>query len=159
MADRKSQSITFKLPCTAFLRELKNALTKENSSAELTVIQDLGGSEFLVEFAKKKHAEEFTDSSIDFNEIHIQCHPPHGYYINVSIIGLCTYVPDYQVVYTLQDFGEIKGDIIRLKYQTDHELTGLENGNRLARMVLMKPSVPYSLKIISEWCRIIYNNQ
>ena len=35
----------------------------------------------------------------------------------------------------------------------------MENGNRLAKMVLSKPSIPYSLKIDGEWCRIIHNDQ
>lgn len=49
--------------------------------------------------------------------------------------------------------------MIRLKYKADHDLAGLENGNRLVRMVLSTPSIPYSLKIADEWCRIIHNNQ
>ena len=49
--------------------------------------------------------------------------------------------------------------MIRLKYKADHDLAGLENGNRLVRMVLTTPSIPYSLKIADEWCRIIHNNQ
>ena len=31
--------------------------------------------------------------------------------------------------------------------------------NRLVRMVLTKPSIPYSLKIDGEWCRIIHNHR
>ena len=49
--------------------------------------------------------------------------------------------------------------MIRLKYKADHDLAGLENGNRLVCMILNKPTIPYSLKIGNEWCRIIHNNQ
>jgi len=43
----------------------------------------------------------------------------------------------------LSEYGELKSDVIRLKYKTDHDLAGLENGNRLMKMVLDKPSIPY----------------
>ena len=59
----------------------------------------------------------------------------------------------------LEEFGEIKSDVIRLKYKRDHDFAGIENGNRLVRMVLTKPSIPYSLKIDGEWCRIIHNHR
>ena len=35
----------------------------------------------------------------------------------------------------------------------------MENGNRLVKMVLTKPSIPYSLRIDGEWCRVIHNDQ
>ena len=44
-------------------------------------------------------------------------------------------------------------------YKANHEVAGLENGNRLLRMVLTSPSIPYSLQIGGEWCRVIHNNQ
>ena len=74
-------------------------------------------------------------------------------------MGLRAYVEDQDIVDTLNQYGEIKGEVIRLKYKNDHDLAGLENGNRLVRMVLTKPSIPYSVKIADEWCRIIHNNQ
>ena len=49
--------------------------------------------------------------------------------------------------------------VIRLKYKQGHDLEGLENGNRLLRIVLTAPSIPYSIRIGGEWCRIIHNNQ
>ena len=100
------------------------------------MIQDLGGGEFLIEFASKTHAEEFIDSGIDFNEIHLNFNPPHGYYVNVSILGLRAYIDDEKVIEALSEYGEIKCEVIRLKYKIDHELAGLENGNCLVRMVL-----------------------
>ena len=55
--------------------------------------------------------------------------------------------------------GEVKGAGIRLKYKADHAFAGLENGNRLIKMVLEKRSIPYSLRIGGEWCRVIHNDQ
>ena len=84
---------------------------------------------------------------------------PRGYYVNVSVMGLRAYVEDKALIKALVPYGDIKGEVIRLKYKADHDLAGLENGNRLVRMILNKPSIHYSLKIGDEWCRIINNNQ
>ena len=35
----------------------------------------------------------------------------------------------------------------------------MQNGNRLVKMCLKKKSIPYSLRIGGEWCRIIHNDQ
>lgn len=142
MADRKGRSMPIKFPCTATLSEVRNSIQKENAGANLTVIQDLGGGEFLIKFANKSHAEEFIDSGIDYNEIHLSCNPPHGYSVNVSILGLRAYINDEKVIEALSEYGEIKSEVIRLKYKIDHELVGLENGNRLVRMVLGRGSIP-----------------
>ena len=74
-------------------------------------------------------------------------------------MGLIAYICDNDVIEKLSEYGQIKGQVIRLKYKHDHDLAGLENGNRLIRMVLTSPSIPYSLKIGGEWCRVIHNNQ
>ena len=75
------------------------------------------------------------------------------------LVGLRSYVEDVEVEHSLIQYGEIKGNVIRLKYKEDHELAGIENGNRLVRMVLTAKSIQYSIKIGGEWCRIIHNNQ
>lgn len=74
-------------------------------------------------------------------------------------MGLRAYIEDASIIKELEKFGEIKSEVIRLKYKKGHDLVGVENGNRLVRMVLTKPSVPCSLKIEGEWCRVIHNNQ
>ena len=53
----------------------------------------------------------------------------------------------------------MKGEVIPLKYKADHELARIENGNRLVKMPLKKKTIPYSLRIGGEWCRVINNNQ
>lgn len=159
MADRKAKTITFRLPVTATLADVKRCSEKEDATAEIVVIQDLGGGQYLAELGSPSQADAFIDSGLDFHEIHVECRPPQGYYTNVSVIGLKAFVSHDEVEAALSPFGDIKGEIIRLKYKADHDLAGIENGNRLVRMVLTSPSVPYSLKIDGEWCRIIHNNQ
>lgn len=104
-------------------------------------------------------AQETIENGFHAESTHICCHPPHGYYLNVSIMGLKAYISDDDVLEKLSQYGEIKGHVIRLKYKHDHALAGLENGSRLIRMVLTSPSIPYSLNIGGEWCRVIHNNQ
>lgn len=65
----------------------------------------------------------------------------------------------HKVENVLADFGDVTNEMIRLKYKKDHPFAGLENGNRLMRMILTKPSIPYSLKIDGHWCCIIHNQQ
>ena len=154
MADRKGKTVTVKFPCTATVTQVKNALAKENKEANVNVIQDPGAGEFLIEFKMKEEAEDFIDSGVDYHDIHLNCNPPHGYYVNVSILGLRAYVNDDKVIEVLSKFGEIKSDVIRLKYKADHKLAGIENGNQLVRMVLTKVSIPYSLRIDGQWCQL-----
>lgn len=35
--------------------------------------------------------------------------PPHGYYVNVSVMGLCAYVEDKALIKALVPYGDIKG--------------------------------------------------
>ena len=98
--------------------------------------QDLGGGEYLVECSSLKDTETLVEEGFDISEIQISCHPPHVKSINVSIMGLRSYIEDEEIIKVLSHYGEIKGEVIRLKYRADHELAGLENGNRLVRMLL-----------------------
>lgn len=159
MADRKSRCFTFKVPPGTRLGDLKQAIEHENAENIITVFQEIGTDEYLVELTNQNQAQEIIENGFDTGSNHIRCHPPHGYYLNVSIMGLKAYISDEDVCEKLQQYGEIKGQVIRLKYRLDHELAGLENGNRLVRMVLHSPSIPYSLQIVGEWCRIIHNHQ
>ena len=40
----------------------------------------------------------------------------------------------------------------------DHALAGIENGNRLVKIISTTKSIPYSIKVGVEWCRVIHNN-
>lgn len=158
MADRKGRSITFKTPIRVALGRLKAAIEEEIEGA-IIVFQDLGNGEYLVECERKEDAEVLVEQGFDVEEIHVGVHPPKGKYVNVSIMGLRSYIEDEEVKEALSQYGDIKSQVIRLKYKTDHELAGLENGNRLVKMVLDKKSIPYSIRISGEWCRIIHNDQ
>ena len=159
MPDRKGRSVVFKTPATVTLKEIQDALTAEIGPDNLTVLQQLPNGDFLIETTRQKLASDIIESGFSLQELHVPCNPPRGYYINVSIMGLRAYIDDADLLKALEPFGEIKGEVIRLKYKADHDLAGLENGNRLVRMVLSTPSIPYSQKIADEWCRIIHNNQ
>lgn len=41
----------------------------------------------------------------DVNEFHTNCHPPYGYFTNVSIMGLRSYVEDAEVLVVLTLLG------------------------------------------------------
>ena len=159
MADRKGRTLIFKTPFTASLKTIKDAITAEVGPDKITVIQHLNTGDYLVELRENQLAEDLIENGFALEELHVQCNPPRGYYVNVSVMGLRAYVDDQTLTEALAPYGIIKGEVIRLKYKADHDLAGLENGNRLVRMILSKPSIPYSLKIGEEWCRIIHNNQ
>lgn len=159
MADRKSRSVTFTTPPGTTLKEIRDAISTEIGPDKLRVLQQLTNGEYLIETTENHLAEELIDNGFDCQELHISCHPPRGQSTNVSIMGLRAYIADDDILTALRPYGEIKGEVIRLKYKADHDLAGLENGNRLVRMILTKPSIPYSLKIADEWCRIIHTNQ
>jgi len=159
MADRNARSLTFKVPPGTKLGLLKQAIKNENSNNEIRLFQEIGANEFLIKLTSEFQAQDIIENGFHTGSLHIHYHPPHGYYLNVSIVGLKAYISDDNVVEKLSNYGEIKGQVIPLKYKHDHELAGLENGNCLIRMVLTSPSIPYSLNIGGEWCRVIHNNQ
>ena len=158
MADRKVRSVTFNLPFNMTPKELKEAIDGCIES-NVTVFQDLGNGEYLIEVSNQRDAEALVDEGFDFEDTHVSCHPPHGKLTNVSILNLRSYIEDDEIKKVLNQYGEVKGDVIRLKYKADHAFAGLENGNRLVKMVLEKRSIPYSLRIGGEWCRVIHNDQ
>ena len=159
MADRKARCFQFKVPPGTRLRDIKNTIEMQIDDNYITVFQEIGAHEYLVELARATHVHEFIEHGLDVDDLHFNCHPPHGYYLNVSIMGLKAFIEDDEIINKLSTYGEIKSEVIRLKYKQDHDLAGIENGNRLVRMVLTAPSIPYSLQIGGEWCRIIHNNQ
>ena len=158
MADRKGRSVLFKLPRKTSVGRIKSGISDEIVDG-VTVFQDLGNNEHLIELQTKAGADLLIEEGFDMDEVHVCCHPPHGFYTNVSILGLRSYFDDVDVKDCLSQFGEVKGDVIRLKYKADHDLAGIENGNRLVKMVLGDRSIPYSMRIGGEWCRVIHNNQ
>lgn len=51
------------------------------------------------------------EEGFDVEEFHVSCHPPQGYYMNFSIIGLRSYVDNEEVVESLAPYGQIKGGV------------------------------------------------
>ncbi|KAL9959925.1 hypothetical protein ACROYT_G033301 [Oculina patagonica] len=130
MADRKGRSVTFRTPHRLGLGELKAGIQKEIQQS-IIVFQDLGEDVYLLELESKDDAELLVSNGFDIEEFYVDCSPPHGKFLNVSIMGLRSYVEDEDVKSALSEYGELKSEVIRLKYKADHELTGMENGNRL----------------------------
>ena len=159
MADRKARSFIFKIPPGTNLQEVRNAIQEITGDDSIKVFQEINTYEYLVELTNDHQIQEIIEHGFDSGANHINCHPPRGYYLNVSIMGLNAYVEDDEVMEKLSEYGEVKGSVIRLKYRQEHELAGLERGNRLIRIVLTAQSIPYSLQIGGEWCRIIHSNQ
>ena len=159
MANRKARSVIFKTSPGADLGEIKRIIEAETAKNIIQVFQEIGPSEYLVQLSDHQYGEYLLENGFNTATQHHQCHPPHGLYTNVSIMGLKAFISDDEITQKLQNYGEIKGEIIRLKYKNDHALAGLENGNRLIRIMLTAKSIPYSLNIGGEWCHIIHNNQ
>ena len=158
MADRKGRSVKFRTPERIGFGDLKAAIEKVFQDT-IVAFQDLGDGVYLLELQSRGDAEVLVNNGFDISEFHVDCSPPHSKFLNGSLMFLRSYVEDEEVKSVLSEYGELKSEVIRLKYKADHDLAGLENGNRLAKMVLEKPTVPYSLRIGGEWCRVIQNNQ
>ena len=108
MTDRKGRRVTFKLPYKMNVGLLKTSIEQDISSS-ITVSQDLDNNEYLVELDSKEGADALIDEGLDFEDVHVGVHPPHGCFANVSILGLRSYVEDEMVVESLSQYGEIKG--------------------------------------------------
>ena len=115
MADRKSRSVTFKLPSGATLKEIRNAISEEIGADKLTVLQQLSSGEYLVETTTSQLAEDLMENGFSCNDQHVACNPPCGYYTNVSIMGLRPYFADEEITGAVSQYGEIKSEVIRLK--------------------------------------------
>ena len=159
MADRKAKSFLFKTPPGTNLGEVRNGILQITGDDSIKVFQEINAFEYLVELTTDHQIQEIIEHGFGSGDNHINYHTPRGYYLNVSIMDLKASFEDEEVIAKLSEYGEVKGSVIRLKYRQEHELTGLENGNRLIRIVLTAPPIPYLLQIGGEWCRIIHNNQ
>ena len=159
MASRKAKSIVFRSPTGVNAAAIRATVEKDLGAGVVTVVQELQSGEYLVEVSTKDQVEQLIGDGFELNGVHVQPSPPTGMFTNVSIMGLRAYIEDNAVLKELEKYGVIKSEVIRLKCKTGHELAGIENGNRLVGMLLKTPSVPYSLKIEGEWCRVIHTNQ
>ncbi|EDO28597.1 predicted protein [Nematostella vectensis] len=115
------------------------------------VVQELRAGEYLVELKEESLVERLIKEGFNIESQHISCHPPRGYYTSVSIMGLRAYV-DEKVI--LKNHGEIRREIIRLKYKIGHELECLENENRL-----LHPLTEKSYLLVAEEVANLYRQE
>ena len=94
MAEQKARSFLFKIPAETGLREIKTAIEEITGENAITVFRQSGISEYLVELSDADQVREIIEHGFDFDDHHIDCNLPHGYYLNVSIMGLKAYVDD-----------------------------------------------------------------
>lgn len=118
----------------------------------------MGVGEFFVEVEDVEDVKILFEEGFDVEESYIFCYLLYGKFINVSIMNLWFYILDEDVKEVLKEYGDIKSEVICLKYKKDYDLVGLENGNCLIKMLLMKFFIFYLFWIGGEWCRVIYDN-
>lgn len=113
MPDRRARSVTLRLHHRICLGVLKAAIEKEISQ-RIVIFKDLSEGECLLQL-ELKDAEELIEHGLDVEESYINCHPPQAKFVNISIMGLRSYIEDEDVKNALKDYGELKSDVIRLK--------------------------------------------
>ena len=74
----------------------------------------MGDDIYLLELESRDDAEVLVNNGFDIEEFHIDCSPPHGKFLNVSIMGLRSYVEDQEVKSALSEYSELKSEVIRL---------------------------------------------
>ena len=80
-------------------------------------------------------------------------HPAQDKFTVVSIFILRSYIEDDEFKKVLSQYGEIKREVIRLKYKVDLAFAGL------VKVLLKNKTIPYLLRIGDEWCRLIHKDQ
>ena len=88
MADRKAKSFIFKTPPGTNLGEVCNGIQEITGNDSIKVFQEINAFEYLVELTTDNQSQEIIELGFDSGEHHINCQPPRGYYLNVSIMGL-----------------------------------------------------------------------
>ena len=96
MADPNTRSFLFRFPAETGLREIKTAVEEITGENAVTVFQQIGVSD-------ADQVREIIEHGFDFDKHHIDWNPPHGYYLNVSIMGLKAYVDDDAVTEKLSE--------------------------------------------------------
>ena len=67
-------------------------------SDKLTIIPQLSTGDYFVKTTTTQPAGDLTESGFACNDQHVSCNPPHGHYPNVSIVGVCPYVEDEDII-------------------------------------------------------------
>ena len=104
MADRKARCFQFKVPPGTQLCDIKNTIEMQIEDNHITVFQEIGAHKYLVELARATHVNDFIEHGLDVVDLHFNCHPPHGYYLNVSIMGLKAFIEDDEIITKLSTY-------------------------------------------------------
>ena len=78
MADRKARSFLFTTPPETGLGDIKTAIEEITGENAVTVFQQIGPSHYLVELSDADQAREIIEHGFDYDEHHIDCHPPYS---------------------------------------------------------------------------------
>ena len=73
MADRKARTFLCKIPGETGLREVKTAIEEVTGENTITVFQQTGISEYLVELSDADQAREIIEHGFDIDDHHIDC--------------------------------------------------------------------------------------
>ena len=94
MADRKARSFIFETPPRTNVGAIRNGIQEITGEDSIKVFQEINAFEYLVELTTDHQIQEIIEHGFDSRENQINRHPPRGYYLNVSIMGLKAYVED-----------------------------------------------------------------
>ena len=70
MADHKAKSQTFKVPEGTNLGEIKMAIENENTNNVITLFQEIGANEYLVELTDATHVQEMYENGFDAGHVY-----------------------------------------------------------------------------------------
>lgn len=71
----------FKLPWKTSAGCIRSGIN-DKLAYGITVFQDLGNNEYLTELQTKAGADLLIEEGFVIDEVHVCCHPPHGFYTN-----------------------------------------------------------------------------
>ena len=71
MADRKARCFQLKVPPGTRLRDIKNTIEMQIDDNYITVFEEIGAHEHLVELARATHVHEFIEHGLDVDDLHL----------------------------------------------------------------------------------------
>ena len=86
--DHKARSFIFKTPPRTNLGAVRNGIQETTGEDSIKVFQEINAFEYLVELTTHHQIQEIIEHGFDSRDNQINCHPPRGYYLNVSIMCL-----------------------------------------------------------------------
>ena len=118
MASCKAKSFIFRSSLGASVVAIRSAIEQDLGARIFKVVREPQSGQFLVEVNTKEQAEQLFSDGFALNHLHVQPSPPSGTFTNVSIMSLRAYIDDTEIIRELEKYGDIKSEVIRLKYKT-----------------------------------------